>query len=892
MLTRFLHGVRYVFRGNRWRDDIHREVESHLQMEIDQRVADGASPEEARRTALRDFGGTGRFEEEMADARGLTFWDSLVQDIRYGARMLRRSPGYTLTAVLTLAFGIGVNTAMFSVVNGVLLHPLPYRDSGRLIRIVESAPKVGRPSIGVSIPETWELRQRLHGVQDLVEYHSMSFVLLDRGDADRVSAGVVSSEFFDVFGIRPVHGRTFTALDDELGAEPVLILGYDYWQNKFGGDPNVVGRTVQMNDKVHTIVGVLPQIPQYPRTNDVFMPTSACPFRAKAEPTARTNHRAFSGLSVFARLRPGTSVDQVAADAAAMAAGWARAEPEVYEPEQTGFRASAERLEDQITHDARPILLTLVAATVLVLLIACANVANLSLARTLQRDREIALRAALGAGRWRLVRQLLTESTMVAMAGGLLGLLLAAPTAGLLARFASLFTTRAVDASIDGSVLIFTLAVSVLSGIIFGVVPALSSRRMLVTSLRDGGSQAGDGIRRTRIRGALVIAQVTVCFALVVGAGLLLQSLHKLSTVNVGYRDPAHLLTAQLWGNFSRGTTDVDFVRFHSDLLARMQQAPGVISAAITNGAPFTGVPGVIPFSIEGQAVEPALRPTVDQDVATDDYFKTMGIPIVAGRSFNELDAPDAPRVAIINQSMASRWQHKDPLGSHFVIYVPDNAGKVVEQSFTVVGIAADIRQYNLEQAPIAQFFTPMSQTPGFMAEIVMRTSGDPHDLAGPLKTVVRSLDRTIPVSNVTSVSELRADQLQPRRLSTALLAVFALLALVITLAGVAAVIATSVSQRTREFGVRMALGASRGSVLAMVLQQGMWLLAVGLIIGVAGAFVFGRALAQYLFETAPTDPTVYLAVGALVLAAGSLACLGPARRATSIDPLKALRSE
>jgi predicted permease len=821
-------------------------------------------------------------------------WDDLLRDLRYAARSLSRSPGYALTAILTLGVGIGANTAMFSVVNGALLHPLPYQHSDRLIRILEETPKAGQPTVGVSIPETWEYRDRLRGVEDLVEYHSMTFVLLDRGDAARVNTGVVSSQFFDVFGITPLYGRTFTKSDDLLGAEPVLVLGYEYWQSTFGGDPHVVGQTVRMNDKVHTIVGVLPPIPQYPRTNDIFMPTSACPFRAAAEPDAVTNHRAFAGLSVFARLKEHTPVSQVSADAAAIAAGWATSDPRAYQADRTGFHASAQRLEDQITENARPILLTLAAATMLVLLIACANVANLSLARLIARDRELALRAALGAGRSRLIRQLLAESTLLGAAGGLLGLALAWPSAGLLARFASRFTPRAVDASIDGSVLLFTLVLAVLTGVTFGAVPAFSSRRRVAASLRDGGMQSGDGVMRTRLRGLLVVAQVTVCFALVVGAGLFLRSLHRLASVDTGYQDAEHLLTAQISGNFSRqqAWTPAEFLRFHTTVLERVGQLPGVRAAAITNGAPLTGAPGATPFTVAGLPEDPELRPTADRRVASDDYFTTLGIPLRAGRAFNWSDTPDSLRVAIVNESMAHAWNGRNPVGTTFRAFGGNaRAQRAGGTEYTVIGVAADTRQYSLDQAPMAQFYTPVSQSSGFGAQVLIKTGGDPHQIIAGLKDVVRAVDNTIPVSNIATATELRDEQLQSPRLTTGLLTTFALLALTITLGGIAAVIATSVSQRTREFGIRMALGASRGSVILLVLRQGLLLIGAGLALGIAGALAFRQVLARYLYATDPADPLVYAGVALIVLMAGLLACVGPARRATAIDPLAALRS-
>ena len=888
MWTRLRQGLRFFQRGDRMHDEIHREIASHLQMEIDHRIAAGASPDEARRSTLVDFGGVGSIEEQVQDVRGLTFWDHLTQDVRYGWRTLGRSPGYTLAAVLTLGLGIGVNTAMFSVINGTLLHPLPYRDSGRLIRIRLDAPLANRPNLGVSIAETRDLRARLSGLESFVEYHSMHFVLLNQGEPHRVNAAVVSSQYFDVFGIKPLHGRTFTESDDTMGAEPVLILSHAFWQTEFGGDPNVVGKTVRMNDHNHTIVGVLPAIPRYPNDDDVYMPTAACPMRAGAEPDSLTDHRAFDFLNVFGRMKPGETLASINAEAQAAGRGWVVEDAPQYQL-LSGFTASAVSLDEEITHEARPILFTLIVVTALVLLIACANVANLSLSRTLGRGRELALRSALGASRGRLTRQLVTESLILAFAGAALALAIASPAARLLAGFASRFTPRAIDPSIDGVVLGFTLVTALLTGLLFGTAPSLTARRVVMTSLKDGAPQGGEGPRRQRMRSVLVVAQVTVCFALVVAAGLFLQSLHRLSTVDLGYTDDEHVLTAQLHGNFSRqmAQTPQEFAQFYNAVLDGLKRIPGVISATVTNALPMTSSPGPVPVSIRGQAMrEPA--PTVDGNIITSEYFAVLGVPVIRGRTFAAADNADAPHVAIINQSMAKLWDKRDPIGHEFSVTI----GNGDPTTLQVVGIVGDIKQYAIDQQTLAQFFVPMTQAPRFSAQVMLRTARDPLTLAGALKTVVHGLDNQIPVEDIQTLRELRLTQLRSPALATALLSMFAVLALVITLAGIGAVIATSVSQRTREFGVRMALGASRSAVLSLVLGQAARLLVIGLVLGAGGALVFSRVIAQYLFNTPPNEPDIYLAVAAIVLVAGTIACLAPARRATKVDPLIALRAE
>jgi len=459
----------------------------------------------------------------------------------------------------------------------------------------------------------------------------------------------------------------------------------------------------------------------------------------------------------------------------------------------------------------------------------------------------------------------------------------------MLAAFASRFTPRAIDASIDGVVLGFTLGVALLTGIVFGVAPALAGRRTVVTSLKDG-AQTGETPARQRIRSGLVVAQVTICFALVVGAGLFLESLRRLSSVDLGYRDAEHVLTAQLHGNFSRLTTPQDFYRFETGVLDGLKATPGVIAAAMTNAVPLTGAPGALPVTIVGQAEPTGLPPTVDANVASSEYFSLLGLSIVRGRAFNSLDTAESVPVAVINQTMEKLWNLRDPIGNEFTVPLGTNAQG---RTFRVVGVVADMHQYEVTQGPIAQFYLPTLQAGGnYGPAVLLRTQGDPLKMTTALKTVVRKMDDATPVEDVQTLEDLRLGQLQSPILTTALLGVFAALALVITLAGVGAVIATSVSQRTREFGVRMALGASRSSVLNMVLRQAVWLLVVGLALGAIGAVAFGRALAQYLFDTAPTEPAVYVAVAGFVLLAGTVACVAPARRATRVDPLRALRSE
>ncbi len=812
--------------------------------------------------------------------------DSLIADIKYGARTLLKHRGYTLLAIVTLALGIGANTAIFSVISGVLLKPLPYGEPDRLVVVRQTAPGAGQPIVNLSIREYFDYREQSPDFDALVEYHQMNFVLLKRGDPDRVNTGVVSHNFFDVLGIRPVVGRTFVASDDHRGAEAVFLLSYSYWQSKFGGDPNIVGQVFQMNDRPHTVIGVLPNVPHYPQENDVYMPVHACPFRSAAEQNIARNRRIFGALVVFGKLKASVTRERAAQGVEAICGRFTRDNPQNYRP-SSGFTATTLDVRGELTRQARPMLLILMGTTGLVLLIACANVANLTLARVLRRDRELALRAAVGAGRGRLVRQLLTESTILSLAGGALGLVFASSTIDMLTLFVARFTQRTGEIELDPRVLVFTLGVSMVTGILFGTIPALASRVDLVKALKQGGRNPAEAGGHRGLRGALIVLQVAVSVVLLIGAGLLLASFYRLQQVDPGYRAD-RVLSAEAFGNFTKYPNAESQLRFYLPLIERLEQQPGVLSAAVTNAVPLSGIaPGSAPFQIEGRTTDdPDQRPTADIRIASPRYFDTLGIQLLRGRLFADLDHREAPPVAVINESMIRYWQGRDPIGSRISL----NNG---ETWATVVGVVGDVRQFGLDQQAVAQVYVPLRQTPfGLAGRVLVRTQGEPARAASMLRDAIHALDADMPVENTQTLDDLRDTFLTTPRLTATLLAIFAALALFVTITGITGVIATSVSERTQEFGVRMALGASRSGVLAMVARQGMLLVGIGLVAGVAGAIAAGRVLASYLYDTRPTDPLILLAVGALFLVAGLMACLGPAWRATTIDPLTALRTE
>jgi predicted permease len=813
--------------------------------------------------------------------------DALIQDARFAVRTLVKNRGFTLSAILTLGLGIGANTAIFSVVHGVLLKPLPYTDGERLVLIRQSAPLVGRADVGVSIKEYFTYRdQAADDFDGLVEFHQMNFDLLKRGEPDRVNAGVVSPNFFDVLGITPIAGRSFVPADDDHGAPAVLLVSYSYWQRKFAADPAIVGQVFEMNDRPHTVIGVLPNVPHYPQENDVYMPTSACPFRAQAEGNIAQNPRAFSILNVFGKLKDGVSRDRASSAVRAISQRFAADDRTRY-PENFGFTSTTVDVRDEMTRNARPMLLILLGTSGLVLLIACANVANLSLARLLRRSRELAVRAALGAGRGRLARQLLTESTLLALAGGIAGVFFASWLNGLLTTFVGRFTSRTGEIEIDLRVLLFAVAVSMVTGLLFGAAPALASRVDLSGATKQSGKGAGEGGGRHRAQNALVVAQVAVSVVLLVGAGLLLSSFYRLQNVDPGYRTD-RVMSAELFTNFSK-YPDADSQRaFYLPLIERLQIQPGVLSVAVTNAVPLrASQPGSAAFQIDGQVEDqPDRRPTADARIVSSQFFQLLGVPVIAGRTFAESDAIDTRPVAIVNQAMTRYWNGRDPIGSRISL---DNG-----QTWpTIVGVVGDVRQFGLDRPAVAQVYTPLRQTPqGLGGLVLVRANVDEAAAATMIRDSVWAIDPEMPIVNLRTLDEIRDRYLATPKLTAALLTVFAALALLVTMVGVTGVLATSVSHRMHEFGVRMALGSTREALVRLVVGQGLLRVGIGLAIGLAASVGLSRVLSAYLFDTRPTDPLTLVMVAAAFVVAGAIACIGPALRATRVDPMIALRTE
>ncbi|MGB8473151.1 MAG: ABC transporter permease [Candidatus Acidiferrum sp.] len=812
-------------------------------------------------------------------------WQILTGDCDYAFRMMRKNAGFTAVAILTLALGIGANTAIFSVVHSVLLRPLPYPDPQQLIFIRQQEKKLGIEDLSFSVKEIEDYRAQNRTLAGLVEYHSMSFTLFGHGDPERVRTGVVSANYFDLFGVKPLLGRTFLPDDDKLGAPPVLLLSYEYWKNNFGSDPGIVGKTFEMNDKVHTVVGVLPPVPQYPTENDVYMPTSACPFRSNK---MHLENRDMRMMEVFGRLKPGVTVAQANADVSTIAARLKAEYPKSY-PDNVGFASSASPLQLELTQGARPTLLLLLAAAAFVLLIACANVANLTLSRMAKREREIAVRSALGAGRSRLLRQLLTESFLLACAGGLLGLILAYGSLELLTDFVARLTPRAREIRIDSGVLLFALAAALGTSIVFGTLSALFSRANLSSSLKEGTPSAGSGRRQNRVRGTLIVCQVAFSFMLLIGAGLMLRSLIKMQQVDAGIV-PQRVLAMNTTFNWSKYTASDKTGVVVQKLLERVQSEPGVISAAISSRYPFQ--PKMIPewasfsFQIEGRDLEPGQAPPVSTFAkVSPDYFKTLGIPLKTGRLLVETDTAKSLPVAIINEAAKRQfWPNEDPLGKR----ISADGG---DHWVNIVGIVGDVREFGVDHPPAPEFYISQAQGPQ-PSTLLVRTAAEPRSMAQALTRAVHDVDPQTAVTHILTLEQARYESMAPPRVTASLLAIFAGLALLIASAGIGGIMALMVSQRVREIGIRIALGARPSKILQMVLSQGLLLAVLGIGIGTAGAMALTGLLKSLLFEVPPTDVLTFAGVGLTLLASAALASYLPARRAASVDPNVALRAE
>lgn len=808
----------------------------------------------------------------VVQARSLFF----MNEFRFAARILRRSPGFTLVAALALALGIGATTAIFTVVNSVLLQPLGYHDPDRLVWMWNVSSNTGPGMAGIFPPDLRAFREGNRSFEQMAGFMQGSWNLTGDGDAKRLLGVRVTEGFFEMLGVRPLIGRLFLPEEHHEGRNLVSIFSYGFWQRNFGGDPHIVGRTVIMDGKPFQVIGVMPQGFQFPTDCEMWAPF--------AFDTPATAGRDYRRMRVVGRLKPGVTLGQAQADMSAIAERLAEELPDAYH----GWGVQLVTLTQQEVGHIRPTLLVLTAAVAFVLLIACANVANLLLARAVAREKEIAIRTALGASRGRLVRQLLVESVVLALAGGILGIVFAIWGVRLLLALDPTAIPRAPEIHVDALVLAFTFALCVVTGLVFGLAPALQNTRVnMHDALKDGGRGSTSGMRRNRFRSILVVSEVALGMVLLIGAGLMARSFRELIVVHPGF-DPGNVLTMQI------ALTDISYgpperrVGFFEDLTRRIEQLPGVQSVGAVNMIPLGGSNNTVGFWMEGQDTgDSAARIYSNNRVVTPDYFKAMGVPLISGRWFTWSDRKDTPNVILINDTFARQLFPKgDALGKRLTLDLG------YPWRGEIVGIVGSFRQSSLTDEPRRDLFTPLAQTAIAGMTFVVRAAGEPAALSAAIRKQVNAIDPRVPVYNVRTMSDVVASSVSEPRLRTALLSLFSLAALVLASLGIYGVIAYSVTERRHEIGIRLALGAQPSDVLLMVVGQGLMLALIGLAVGTGAALVLTRLLRRFLFGVSETDPLTFATAALLFLIVAFLASYVPARRALRFDPMFELRNE
>ncbi|HEV2206397.1 MAG TPA: ABC transporter permease [Candidatus Acidoferrales bacterium] len=925
-----MNWISRFFRRSKLDSQLDSELQFHVEQQTAENVAAGMDPGEARRRALAQFGGLEYIKEETRDARGTQFVESLAQDVRFALRMLRKSPGFTAVAVITLALGIGANTAMFSVVNAVVLRPLPYAHSERLVWIAESVPALKSEAASGGDYVDW--KDQNHTLERIAAYDTMyrgslregaggpgsaDFNLTRKGTPARVHSAFVSASFFGTLGAEPQIGRAFTDKEDEPSGPRVVVLMHSFWQQYFGSDARVLGQTVDLDTAPYTIIGVMPASFRFPGDSDtqILLPLALNQAQERLRVLGQRQVR------IIGLLKPGVSLAAARADldeirkraqessesAAAARRGRDRATLTAGAGGHGGRvrRSTSDRdggpppaselevmpLAEHLAGNLRPAMLILLGAVGLVLLIACANIANLMLTRASGRTREMAVRAILGAGRWRLVRQLLAESVTLAVAGGVAGLLLAAWGVGAMARLIPASAGGGILAvaapRVDGNVLLFALAVSVVTGILFGLAPAVAATRSdLAEGLKEGAQAASPGVRRGRLRGALAVAEVSLALVLLIGAGLLIKSFYRLLEVNPGFT-PEHVLTMDLSLTDTRYPTRQQQSEFFSEVLRRVESLPGVRSAAVADSLPLSPYQAFLMLARTGLLPRAALlssTPTMMYQITVSPaYFSTLEIPVLKGRTFTEHDEEQSLKVAVVNETLARLlWPNEDPIGRHLPLF----------HTLTVVGVVGNTHHEGLTQNTEAEVYVPYLQLPQNSMQLAVRTAADPDSMVSAVRAQVRDVDPDQPLYHVGTLEQTLAESVAPRRFNMLLLGIFAGIAFVLATVGIYGVMAFSVVQRTHEIGIRMALGARTSDVLGMVVRQGLKLTAVGVTIGIAGALVLTRFLASLLFGVRPNDAVTFVGVSLILGVVALVACYIPARRAMRVDPMVALRYE
>jgi putative ABC transport system permease protein len=859
-----------------WPRNIDEEMRQHLDDEYQALRAGGASYDEAMRELAGDV-------EAVVASRSRPIED-VGSDVRYALRSLRRNPGFTAVVLLTLALGIGANAAIFSVVNAVLLRPLPYRDADRIHVVWGDLHRPDVREIPGSAGEYADYRDRSHSFEHIAAYDTLGFNLTGNGEPERVDGAIVTPSLFPLLGASAQVGRTFLPEEEQPGRDQVVVLSHALWTRRFNANPAIVGQLVTLDGRPVQVAGVMPATFQFPDPAiEIWKP-----ILLDADALSADN-RGSHGYMVLAKLKPGITKAQAEADLAAITATFKAEYPGNY---RAGFSATLRPLQDEIVGATGRALLVLLGAVALVLLIACANVANLLLARAASRRREIAVRTALGASRGRLIRQLLTESVLIAAGGGAIGLLVASWGVDVLVASAPDSIPRIHEVGLDARVVFFTGLISLATGLAFGLAPALrASRDTLHETLKEGG-RSGDRATHGRAGRVLVVAEVALSLVLLIAAGLLIHSFARLQNVVPGF-DPANVLTLRLAPADSRYTTFQKGDAFFDDLFGRLRSRPDVRAVAAASALPFSGVGGSRSFRIEGRELKrPEDQPEEQLRIVTDGYFAAMRIPVVTGREFTDRDTLAGPRVAVINDALARKhWPDRSPIGQRVAFSQDD------PQWYEIVGVAGNVKHRGLDAADRPELYVPYRQ-PLFSSwtvrpmYVVVRTAGDPLASAATVRRALAQVDAEQPISDVRSMDARIGRSLAGRRFHMVVLAVFASLALTLAAIGIYGIVAYAVTERTHEIGVRLALGAQRRDVMAMIVIQGMAMTLGGTAIGIAVALAATRVMASLLFGVSAVDPVTFTTIPLMLAAVAFLACYIPARRATRVDPLIALRTE
>jgi predicted permease len=870
------------------------ELRFHLEAYAEDLVRNGVPRAEALRRARLEFGGVDKTKEECREARGAHLLEALIQDLRYGVRTMLRSPGFTATAVIALALGIGANTAIFSVVNAVLLRPLPFDRPDRLVQVWHTPPPASFPGMhefAVSPANFLDWRDENRTFEGMSAYGFGRYTFTGSGHPEAIRTCAGTSGLFSILHARPLLGRDFLEGEYEPGHDHEVVLSYRLWRSRFGGDPEIVGNNIELNGQAFAVIGIMPPGFEFPIVSDpndraqMWKPMAW----SDQERAVRDDHN----FGVVARLKEGVSLKQAQAELDAISKRLALQ----YPAENKGWGAIAVPLRDDLVGDVRPALLILLGAVALVLLIACANVANLILSRTLSRRKESAVRAALGATRRRLLQQAFSETLLLAVAGGGLGLIFAHYGLILIVKFLAERLPRSNEITVDGWVLTFTLGVSLLTGLAAGLLPALRMAKAdLNEALKQGLVRTAADSGGSRTRNALVVSEVALSLMLLIGAGLLIRSLWMLRNTNPGF-DADHVVTLEVSIPSSKFTEPIQQVSYFSRVLDRVRSLPGVESAGVIDSMPLSDDGSHQPISIEGRPVLPiAEQPAVDVRLISPGYLSAMHISLLRGRGIDDSDVAGRPGTVLISQSMAAAfWPNEDPIGKRLTLYFFPDLTRVV------VGVVADVKLNALnETRPVPTLYSPLAQMTAprgsewhsYGMNLAVRTKMDPLGAVPAITDSIREIDSDVPLLNVRTMDDAVSASLSPQRFAMLLLAAFAGLALLLAVVGIYSVMSYSVSRRTHEIGIRVALGARRSDVLMLVVRQGLELALIGSAIGIAGALLLSRLMSSQLYSVSPTDPVTFVAVSVLLTVVALAACYIPARRALQVDPMVALRYE